>query len=237
MVAGMIRQTLGTNLTALALLAVDSLPAFVVRSDLYRRLRRLASKNPKRFAEDRAAGPEDWPGRRLVTRDTDLVVDGFPGSGNSFVSNCLRDSAAGARLESHFHYTVQLKRALALGVPAVVIVRQPAAAWSSLKSKEPALFDWLIALRWILYHSYVRRHLATLHVFLFEDVTADLDLLRRSCSAVRRIVAGRLEADPGYRRASKHRTAVEDSGPLLRLLGGRAAAIYREIREGRRTFC
>ncbi len=166
------------------------------------------------------------------------MVEGFPGSGNSFVSNCLRDAVGGAwTVESHFHYTAQLKRAIALGVPAVVIVREPWAAWSSLKSKEPALCDWLIALRWICYHSYVRRHLETLHVFLFEDVTADLDLLRRSCSAVRRMVDGRLEPDPGYRRASERRTAVEDSGALLRCLSRKAAAIYRDIREDRRLVC
>lgn len=180
-----------------------------------------------------AAERGEWRGRKLATEVTDLVVEGFPGSGNSFVSNCLRTHLdPSLNVESHFHYTAQLKRAVTFGVPAVVLVRSPAEAWSSLKSKEPLLADWVIGLRWILYYRYVLRNLSELHVFTFVEVVEDVDVLRR-CPAIRNLVDGEISTNPAYRRPSAERVEIRTDRKIVRFLLGIAEGLFREIRERR----
>ena len=189
---------------------------------------------PARFVDPISGRPAamrgQWPGRKLVSRSTDLVVEGFPGSANSFVSNTIRDHASSSTLvESHFHYTVQLKRALALGIPAVVLVRDPRGACDSMKSKQPETWDLVIVLRWILFHRFVRRHLDELHVFLFRDVVDDVDVVRRECEAVRSLVRGTLVPIEAYRRESSVRRRVNSDSVPVRWLLRRADRICRKI--------
>lgn len=223
------------NASAILHLAFDALPRPVVALDAYARLRRRFSATPMRYVAPVRGVPVasrgEWQGRKLATAATDLVVEGFPGSGNSFVSNCLRSHLdADLNVESHFHYTAQLKRALAYGVPAVVLVRSPADAWSSLKSKEPLIADGIIGLRWILYHRYVLKHASELHVFFFDEVVEDLGVLRR-CEAIRGWVDGEFSADPAYRRESPERVEIGKDDPVGRLLLGIAEKLFRELRE------
>jgi hypothetical protein len=235
------RRRIGVNASALAQLAFDALPRRVVALDSYRRLRRRLSASPRRYESPPRGRPVasrgEWKGRKLATAATDLVVEGFPGSGNSFLSNCLRRHVGAAvSVESHFHYTAQLKRALAFGVPAVVLVRSPADAWRSLKSKEPLLADWVIGLRWILYHRWVLRNVSALHVFTFDEVVEDVDVLRR-CRAIRRFVDGEIARDLSYRRESPERIAITTEGLSGRLLLEKAEKLFRQIREQRRAPC
>lgn len=219
----------------MAHLLLASVPARVASTEAYVRLRRRLSSTPRRFERPGALADwrpgEDWRHRKVVFAETDLVVDGFPGSANSFVSNALREAAGeGVHVTSHFHHTAQLARALAFGVPAVVVVREPRAACDSLKSKEPALWDALIVCRWIHYHRFVLRHLAHLDVFLFEEVTRDLDCVRRHSAAVRRLVAGTIVADAAHRRASRRRVPIRHEGFPNRRLLEIAGELHERIR-------
>lgn len=223
------------NLRAALHLLLSSVPGRLARADAYVRLRRLLSSTPRRFERP---GPlaawrrgEEWRQRKIVFPETDLVVEGFPGSANSFVSNALR-AAAGERalIASHFHHTVQLARALAFGVPAVVVVREPRAACGSLKSKDPALWDSLILLRWIVYHRFVVRHLDRLDVFLFDEVIRDPDVVRRRSPAVSRLVDGEVVADPAHRRPSRRHAPVRCERLPNRWLLKVARRLYDRIR-------
>lgn len=69
---------------------------------------------------------------REITEHTDLVVEGFPRSGNTFTVFAL-ENAAGYRLRiaSHVHHPAQVKLAVSRGVPTVLVVREPVATLSS----------------------------------------------------------------------------------------------------------
>lgn len=221
------------NLGQLVLLVADCLPAPLVRGRAYRAVRCVISRTPARFEVKDAAWPftrGQWRERGLAGPETDLVVEGFPGSANSFVSNAVRRAVERpARIESHFHYTVQLRRAHAWRVPAVVVVRPPRAACDSLKSKSPATWDWLVALRWLLYHRYVLRHRSDLAIIPFADAVADVDIVRRRVPAVARLVARPLVADPGLRRPTSERISIDSRRRLVGWLIGRAEALHRRL--------
>lgn len=225
------------NLQALTHLLVDLAPGFVVATGTYVRLRRRLSRTPQRFEPTGRAlpfTPGQWRERKLAGPDSDLVIDGFPGSGNTFVSNGVRDAAtAPCAIESHFHYTVQLKRALRFGVPAVVIVRDPVGACNSLKSKQPGLSDRLILMRWIHYHTYVLRRRKALEVFLFDDVVADLECLRERSPAIARLTRSPLVAKAAYRRASTgERVKLDERNLLNRLLLAVARRLFDRLARG-----
>jgi len=225
------------NVLELTHLIGDCAPRFLVSGESYRRLRRLLSRTPQRYEsmaeKEQPFTQGAWRERKFVSSSTDVCVEAFPGSGSSFVSNSLRMAVdRPANIESHFHQTVQLKRALGLGVPVIVLVRDPAGACASLKSKDPRLAEWIILLRWIHYHRWLARHLDTLDVFLFDDLIADVDILRRQSRAVASLVSGPIVPHPEFRRASKCPMPIDDRRSLNRALLDRASAVYQEIEIG-----
>jgi hypothetical protein len=231
-------RSLRIQLTELLHLLVSGAPTWLARTDAYVRFRRLLSATPKRFERP---GPlaewrrgQDWRHRKIAFPETELVIDGFPGSANSFVSSSLRD-ALGDEVDavSHFHHTVQLKRAIAFGVPAVVVVREPLAAASSLKSKDPGLWDAVILLRWIVYHRYLDRHSDRLDVVLFDEVVADVDVIRRRSAGVaellRRRGAGAIVPNRSYLRRSEDRVEIDQEGMAGRWLLRIARRLYARL--------
>lgn len=228
---------LRNNLVQLLLLVGDLAPAPLVSGAAYRSLRRRLSSNPRRYDVKSAAPPFTpgaWRERNLAGPETDLVIEGFPGSANSFVSNSVRTAIdRSVRIESHFHYTVQLRRARAKGVPTVVMVRRPVDACDSLKTKNPRTWDWLIVLRWLLYYRYVERYRDQLTVIDFDRAIADVDFVRRSCPAVAALAARPLAGELRFRRPGRDRVRIKAEKPLIRWLLRRATARHARLIEGR----
>jgi len=63
---------------------------------------------------------------RIVTADTELVIEGFPRSGNTF-SAAAFDMAQRRPIKTahHLHSSAQVLRAVRLGVPVLLLVRNP----------------------------------------------------------------------------------------------------------------
>jgi hypothetical protein len=69
---------------------------------------------------------------RQITDRTELVVEGFPRSGNTFTVFALQNATDNlSSIASHVHHPSQVKRAVARGIPTVLVVREPIAALSS----------------------------------------------------------------------------------------------------------
>lgn len=69
---------------------------------------------------------------QVVSDKTDIVIEGFPRSGNTFAVTMLKHSQnAQLSIASHLHVSSQILRAKRLGKPAVVLVRDPISAVSS----------------------------------------------------------------------------------------------------------
>jgi len=230
----LIRQTeIGKNLIQLRRIVFDELPGWVVGTDAYFRLCRRSARVRERY-EPLAPAPlsthADYRNRKFVSRLTDLVIEGFPGSGNSFASNCVRAAITiSANIESHYHYTAQLKRAVTLNVPAVVLVRDPAGACASMKSKVPHYWDWLIVLRWLRFNKHILRNRHCYDIVLFREFITDVDVIRRVSSAVRRLTAGPVINDMALQRKSATHHKIDESQPLVAWLMKRAWRVYEEI--------
>ncbi|WP_170433136.1 hypothetical protein [Ruegeria arenilitoris] len=86
-------------------------------------------------------------GFRVVTPDTDLVIEGFPRSGNSYVEAAFRASQkTDIRLAHHTHAAANVLRAVQLDKPCYVLIRSPEDACISLVIQEPSVQDLELAL-------------------------------------------------------------------------------------------
>lgn len=101
-----------------------------------------------RSARDRVL--EEWPAAycwfqsmladtRPVTRSTQLVIEGYMGSGNSFAREAFVLANPAVGVASHRHSTAQLLRAQSLGVPILFLVRDPIDAIPSYVARHEVL--------------------------------------------------------------------------------------------------
>jgi hypothetical protein len=127
--------------------------------------------------------PEDP--RPWVSRTTEIVIEGYPRSGNTFAVVAFRQ-AQGREIEiaNHLHAAAQIKRAARLDVPAIVLIREPSEAILSLVVRDPQA-----SIQWAL-RSYVRFYSSVLPclerktvVAPFATVTSDLGSIIRMVNA------------------------------------------------------
>jgi hypothetical protein len=92
-----------------------------------------------------ARGRGGW----LATPESDIVIDGFPRSANTFSVHAFRLANPDATIAHHTHAPAQVLRAVRLGLPTIVLLRRPRGAVISEVIREPrrtiprALRDWL----------------------------------------------------------------------------------------------
>jgi hypothetical protein len=117
--------------------------------------------------------PEDP--RPWVSRTTEIVIEGYPRSGNTFAVVAFR-LAQGREIEiaHHLHAAAQIKRAARLDVPAIVLIREPSEAILSLVVRDPhASMRWAFR-SYIRFYSTVVPYLENTVVAPFATVTSDL---------------------------------------------------------------
>ncbi len=148
-----------------------------VRHAARRRVRRIyeaLGDHPAALPALLALTPESVRSR-WVTRTTDLVVEGFPRSGNTYAA--LGIAAAQPRpirIASHAHVPAQVKRAVALEVPTIVAVRDPADATCSMAVADPHHRVRDLLRYWIHFHEQVLEVQHHVVIASFEDITERL---------------------------------------------------------------
>lgn len=80
----------------------------------------------------------DDGGRAFVRRDTDLVVDGFERSGNTFATTAVLDANPHIAVAHHTHSPTQFIWATRWGVPAMLVVRDPGEVAVSVHLRWPS---------------------------------------------------------------------------------------------------
>jgi hypothetical protein len=115
-----------------------------------------------------------------VTPDTQLVIEGFPRSGNSFARTAFviaQDEKV--RIAHHFHVPAQVVRAARLRIPTLVLIRRPRDAVLSFAIWNPISVDQ--ALRYYLsFYETVEKYRDAYVLGLFEEVTEDFgQVIRR----------------------------------------------------------
>jgi hypothetical protein len=71
----------------------------------------------------------------VVTPDTAIVIEGYPGSANSFAREAFQLANPDARIASHLHSVAQLREGSRLGVPLLALLRPPDDAIVSLLAR------------------------------------------------------------------------------------------------------
>jgi len=115
----------------------------------------------------------DDPRKRFVQRGvTDICIEGYPRSANTFAVYMFRQ-ANQVHIGHHTHSIVNIRRAIRFGVPCMVLLRDPKAAIVSLFiAKRWANLDDVVW-RYISFYRWVESRLESVVIAEFDEVTTD----------------------------------------------------------------
>jgi hypothetical protein len=119
---------------------------------------------------------------RYVTRRSDLVIEGYPRSGNTFARWAFITAQKNEPvLADHFHSIGHIRRALRLQVPVLVLIREPLDAVTSFLVYQQGNYSVSLALReYIEFYSEILRCEERVVIADFEEVTQCFgDVIRR----------------------------------------------------------
>ena len=113
---------------------------------------------------------------RAVTPDKQVVIEGFPRSGNSFARRAFimaqEETFDVTRIAHHLHVPAQVVRAAQWRIPTLVLIRRPRDAVLSLVIRDPISVDQ--ALRYyITFYETSEKYRDAYVLGLFEEVTED----------------------------------------------------------------
>ncbi len=110
---------------------------------------------------------------RVVTPDTQLVMEGFPRSANSFARVAFnRAQSERVRIAHGLHVPAQVIRAVRWRIPILVLIRKPKDAVLSFAIRDPISVDQ--ALRYYLsFYETIEEYRDAYVLGLFEEVTGD----------------------------------------------------------------
>jgi hypothetical protein len=114
---------------------------------------------------------------RVVTPDTQLVIEGFPRSGNTFARwafvTAQGENFDRTRIASHLHVPAQVVQAARWQIPTLVLIRRPRDAVLSFALWNPISVDQ--ALRYYRsFYETVEKYRDAYVLGLFEEITEDV---------------------------------------------------------------
>src|SRR5919112_6756296 len=113
---------------------------------------------------------------RAVTPDTQLVIEGFPRSGNSFARRAFvlaqKESSGKTRIAHNMHVPAQVVRAARWQIPTLVVIRRPRDAVLSFAVWGPISVDQALKY-YISFYETVEKYRDAYVLGLFEEVTED----------------------------------------------------------------
>ena len=111
---------------------------------------------------------------RTLTPDTDLVVEGYPRSGNTFAVTALEFANPDAVIKSHAHFPAQVRAAVARNLPTMICVRRPVDSVASLLIAFPHIRISAALREYIHHHREMLKVADDVLVVPFETITSDL---------------------------------------------------------------
>jgi hypothetical protein len=110
----------------------------------------------------------------LITERTNVVVEGYPRSGNTFAAAALRFAQERpVTIARHTHAPAQVMEAVRRGLPTLLLLRDPRDATLSLVIREPAVSLALALRRYLRFYSRIAPLWKGYVVATFEQVTTD----------------------------------------------------------------
>ena len=109
-----------------------------------------------------------------VDRHTDIVIEGFPRSGNTFAYTAfVMAQPEGIRAAGRVHAPAQLIASARWGIPGVVLIRHPDDAIPSFLIRHPRTGVRQAMRGWLRFYQPLLPHLKKLVVGTFDQVTKD----------------------------------------------------------------
>jgi len=118
-----------------------------------------------------------------LTRATALVIDGHSRCANTYAVCAFEQANPGLRLTHHLHNPRVFRRAVRLGVPALVLVRRPEDVVASMLAFEPALSAGDILRTYRDFYTPLLPILDELVVADFDEVVRDFGAVVRQLNA------------------------------------------------------
>ena len=112
---------------------------------------------------------------RKLTESTDLVIEGFPRSGNTFTTFAIQDASRyELTIASHVHQPSQIKLALGRGLPTVLVIRDPLSALASHLVYDHRFSTSSVIGEYCSYHRQLVPYAERLFICEFDEVTSDI---------------------------------------------------------------
>tara|TARA_B100000963_G_scaffold302596_1_gene275576 strand:- start:18269 stop:19021 length:753 start_codon:yes stop_codon:yes gene_type:complete len=116
--------------------------------------------------------------KNLVKKDTDIVVEGFPRSANTYLSTCLEEAnKKELKLASHLHDIVQLYFGKKYSIPIFIVFRKPLESLISFKMKFPKSDLNTMSNIYIKFYSYAIENSDHINFIDFSDATTKTDIV------------------------------------------------------------
>jgi hypothetical protein len=122
-----------------------------------------------------------WDGGRVVVRDTELVIEGFQRSGNTFAVVAF-EIAQGREVKTahHLHAAAQIVAAAKMSIPTLVLIRDPEDVVLSQMVREPGTGAGQALANWIRFYEHVLPCRDRVIIAGFDQVTSDFgEVIRR----------------------------------------------------------
>lgn len=118
---------------------------------------------------------------RWVSRTTEIVIEGYPRSGNTFTVVAFRQAQGREiKIAHHLHAAAQIKHAARIGVPAIMLVREPSEAILSVVTRDPQASMRFAIRSYIRFYSAIAPYLEKTVVAPFATATSDLTSIIRT---------------------------------------------------------
>ena len=118
--------------------------------------------------------------RQLTAKTTDICIEGFPRSANTYAVAVFQAANTDKTISHHVHVPMQVTRAVKLGIPTLVLIRDPANAIASLLVADSSLSIYLALWTYISFYKNVMKHRDSYVLADFEEViTCFPDVLDR----------------------------------------------------------
>lgn len=109
--------------------------------------------------------------RRAITDKTDIVIEGFPRSGNTFAVFALRDANPQLSVASHIHHHGPIRIAAKRNLPLLVVIREPVECLSSYLIAGPHGQPQGVLEEYCSYHWALRETGSAAVIATFDQVT------------------------------------------------------------------
>lgn len=110
----------------------------------------------------------------LIGMRTEMVIEGFPRSANTFAVVAFRQAQEKpVSIAHHLHFPAQVMEGVRRKLPVLVLIRHPYEAIKSLKIRHPHLNEDIALKRYVRFYTAVYSNLDKVVIGKFEDVVAD----------------------------------------------------------------